>query len=236
MFKSKRSKIAAIVVLVIVGGLCVCLNFIGPGLPPPAGMPAWYIPGPATGIENGTLVKYRTTVADHFELIDDRKMGPPPFFPAVSQYCGYANCIRTGSNDLYLVAAWYFDDSKKFLQAKEDLYQYLEENGRVSTVELNISKEMSEEIKRRESRLAWGPTFGPKSFDVTKYESGITSGYFLVYKKPFLAGRDDYFIVYYGSIGLVDLPNQTPFLKALIADEYYLSESGTVEGLMEARI
>ncbi len=236
MFNSKRSKIAAIVVLVMVGGLCVCLNFIGPGLPPPAGMPAWYIHGAATGIENGTLVKYRTTVADHFELIDDRKMGPPPFFPAVSQYCGYANCIRTGSNDLYLIAAWYFDDSKKFLQAKEDLYQYLEENGRVSTVELNISKEMSEEIKRRESRLAWGPTFGPKSFDVTKYESGITSGYFLVYKKPFLAGRDDYFIVYYGSIGLVDLSNQTPFLKALIADEYYLSESGTVEGLMEARI
>jgi len=40
-----------------------------------------------------------------------------------------------------------------------------------------------------------------------------------VYKNTF--GREgDYFIVYYGAVGSVDLSNQTPFLKALIADRY----------------
>ena len=210
----------------------------GPGLPPPAGMSNWYIPG--TGIligENGTpVIKNGTpvmgrSVAEHFELIGDRTGGCPSCLPVVSQYCSYANYTRTGSDDRYLIAAWYFDDSKNFLQAEADLYQYLEEYGRVSTVELNISEEMDEEIKRRESRLVWGPTFGPKRFNATEYESETTSGFFLVYKKPFLAGRDDYFIVYYGLMGAVNLSNRTPFLKELMADGYYLNEPGTVGGL-----
>jgi len=213
-------------------------DMIGPGLPPPSGMPNWYIPG--TGIlmrENGTpVIKNGTpvvgrSVAEHFELIGDRMEGCPSCFPAISQYCGYANYTRTGSDDQYLIAAWYFDDSKNFLQAERDLYQYLGERGRVSTVELDIDEEMDEEIKRRESRLAWGPTFGPKRFNVTEYESETTSGYFLVYKKPFLAGRDDYFIVYYGLMGSVNLSNQTPLLKELITDGYYLNEPGTVGSL-----
>jgi len=75
--------------------------------------------------------------------------------------------------------------------------------------------------------------YRPKTFNTTKYESEITSGYFLVYKKPFLESRDDYFIVYYGAMGSVDLSNQTPFLKELIADEYYLNEPGTIGDLKE---
>ncbi len=210
----------------------------GPGLPPPAGMPNWYIPG--TGIlmgENGTpVIKNGTpvlgrSVAEHFELIGDRMKGHPSCLPAISQYCGYANYTRTGSDDRYLIAAWYFNDSKNFLQAEENLYQYLEEYGRVSTVELDMGEEMDEEIKRRESRLVWGPTFGPKRFNATEYESETTSGFFLVYKKPFLAGRDDYFIVYYGLMGSVNLSNQTSFLKELITDGYYLNEPGTMGGL-----
>jgi len=179
----------------------------GPGLPPPAGMPNWYIPGTgilmgANGtpvIKNGTPVVGRS-VAEHFELIGDRMEGYPSCFPAISQYCGYANYTRTGSDDRYLIAA-------------------------------DIDEEMDEEIRRRESRLVWGPTFGPKRFDVTEYGSETTSGYFLVYKKPFLAGRDDYFIVYYGLMGSVNLSKQTPFLKELITDGYYLNEPGTVWGL-----
>ena len=235
MFNSKKSKIVASLVLLMVGGLCMwfILDFvaIGPGLPPPAGMPEWYVPGCGTRMENETLIEVRS-VAEHFELIDDRIIDESPScFPAVSQYCGYANCRRTGSDDQYLIAAWYFDDEKKFLQSERDLYQYLEKHGRVSTVELDISEEISEEIKRRENRSAWGPTFGPKSFDATKYESEITSGFFLVYKKPFLEGRDDYFIVYYGAMGSVDFSKQRPLLKKLIAASYYLNESGTIGGL-----
>jgi len=216
-------------------------NISGPGYPPPEYMQVWYLPSPdyvsadfnVSAVEaildamaaNGTcinetvLAEYiplegvvvNETFAGHFSLIDERKAGvSPPFFPALSQYCGYANYSRTGSDDRYLAGEWYFNDSEEFLQAEKELYQYMEEHGRVSTVELNISEET-------------------KSSGATKYECKTTSGYFMVYKNTF--GREgDYFIVYYGVVGPVDLPNQTPFLKALIADRYPTGP-GTVGGL-----
>jgi len=92
------------------------------------------------------------TFAGHFSLIGERKVGVSAlFFPALSQYCGYANYSRTGSDNLYLAGEWYFDDSEEFLQAEKELCRYLEEHGRVSTVKLTISEKT-------------------KSFDATKYE------------------------------------------------------------------
>ena len=246
MFKSKMSKIAAIAALFMVAGLFVwfiVLPFVSlAGYPPSDCMQVWYLPSPdyvdeefnvnaveailddmaanGTCINETVLAEYiplegvvvNETFAKYFSLIGERKKGAsPPFFPALSQYCGYANYSRTGSDDRYLAGEWYFDDSEEFLRAEKELYQYLEEHGRVSTVELNISKR---------SR------YSPKGFDATKYECETTSGYFLVYKNTF--GREgDYFIVYYGAVGSVDLSNQTPFLKALIADRYPTG-SGTV--------
>ena len=235
MFNSKRSGIAAIVVLLIVGGLYASglwawllmhIVPIGPGLPPPEAMQVWYLPSPdyVSG-ENGSVV-VNETFAEYFSLIGERKKGSsPPFFPALSQYCGYANYSRTKSTDRYHAGEWYFGDKKQLQQAEKELYRYLEEHGRVFTVELNISRE-----------LRYAPKNAPKSFDATKYESEMTSGYFLVYEKPFVSYRADYFIVYYGSIGSVDLSNQTPFLKALIADGYYPNDPawGTVRSLKEA--
>lgn len=183
MFKTKRSKIAAILALFIAGGLLMLFLFlqfiaIGPGLPPPESMPEWYIPE------------------------GNRIMECTSYFPQVSGYCSYMNYTRSGFDDqFFLVASWYFNDAKKFWQAQERLYQYLKDSGQVSTVELNISEEMIEEIKNRESRQAWVPTYGPKTFYVTQYESKTTSGYFLVYSKPFLSSKEDYFIVYYGIPG-----------------------------------
>ncbi len=236
MFKSKRSKIAtiatAIVILIIITVFCPWLFFlfipIGPGLPPPEAMQVWYLPSPdyVSG-ENGSVV-VNETFAEYFSLIGERKKGSsPPFFPALSLYCGYANYSRTKSTDRYLAGEWYFGDKKQLQQAENELYRYLEEHGRVSTVELNISEE-----RKRMGDLR----YAPKSFDATKYESEITSGYFLVYEKPFVPYRADYFIVYYGTIGAVDLSNQTPFLKALIAGGYYLNDParGTVRSLKEA--
>ncbi len=228
MFNSKMSKIVALLVLLMAGGLSVwfiVLPFfaIGPGLPPPAGMPEWYVPGCGTRMENGTLIEVRS-VAEHFEMIGDRIIDESPScFPAVSQYCGYANCRRTGSDDQYLIAAWYFDDSKKFARAEEELYHYLKEQGQVYTVELNLSENLKRLGKEREHT--------PEKFNVTGYESETTSGYFLVYKKPFGRDMDEYFIVYYGVMGSFDLFNQTPFIKELIADGYYLNVPGTVGSL-----
>lgn len=210
MFKSKKSKIAAILALLIAGGLLVLFIFlqfivIGPGLPPSEGMAEWYIPE------------------------GNRIMECTPYFPEISRYCSYINYTRSDFGDQYfLIASWYFNDAKKFKQAQERLYRYLKSSGQVSTVELNISEEMAKEIKSRKNRQAWGPTYGSKTFYVTQYEGKNTSGYFLVYTKPFLSNRDDYFIVYYGTFESVVLYNQTSVLKNLIAEEYYLTESGTV--------
>jgi hypothetical protein len=242
MFKSKMSKIAAIAALFMVAGLFVwfiVLPFVSlAGYPPSDCMQVWYLPSPdyvdeefnvnaveailddmaanGTCINETVLAEYiplegvvvNETFAKYFSLIGERKKGAsPPFFPALSQYCGYANYSRTGSDDRYIAGEWYFDDSEEFLQAEKELCRYLEEHGRVSTVKLTISEET-------------------KGFDATKYECETTSGYFLVYKNTF--GREgDYFIVYYGAVGSVDLSNQTPFLKALIADRYPTG-SGTV--------
>jgi len=53
-----------------------------------------------------------------------------------------------------------------------------------------------------------------------------------VYKRPFLKGREDYFIAYYGIMGTTNLTEETPVLKKLIAKSYYMSnEEGKVDGL-----
>ena len=54
-----------------------------------------------------------------------------------------------------------------------------------------------------------------------------------MYEKPFLETREDYFIVYYGITGLTNLTEETPELKKLIAESYYMSnEEGKVDSLM----
>ncbi|KGK98505.1 hypothetical protein LI82_12490 [Methanococcoides methylutens] len=202
------NKKAILLILIITAvGVWFILDFItiGPGLPPSEAMPDWYVP----------------------KSITDSKQECTPFFPKISKYCSYGNYTRRT-----MLVVWYFDDDKKFLQSENELNEYLSERGKVSTVQLDISEEIGEEIKRLESKNTWRPTLGPKRFDATKYESEITSGYFLVYKKPFLESREDQFIVYYGTKGSVNLSEQTPALKKLIAKSYYMAnEDGTVEGL-----
>lgn len=202
-----NKKTILLVLIIIVGGIWFILDFIaiGPGLPPSEAMPDWYVP----------------------KSITDNKQECTLLFPKISQFCSYGNYTRRT-----MLAVWYFDDDKKFLQSENELTQYLEEHGQVSTVQLDINEEIDEEVKRLESKNAWRPTFGQKKFDAAKYDSEITSGYFLVYKKPFLESRNDYFIVYYGTRGSVNLSEQTPVLKKLIAKTYYMAnENGTVEGL-----
>ncbi len=99
------------------------------------------------------------------------------------------------------------------------MYKYLNEHGQVSTVELNMSRELN------------GKKYAPKNFNATKYESETTSGYFLVYENSF-GRKGDYFIVYYGSAGSVDLSNQMPFLRALMAHSFPNEHGmGPVRGL-----
>lgn len=213
MFYKKVNKKIAFLVFLIVAliGVWFILDFIriGPGLPPSEAMPGWYIPGAwKENVQNCTLP-----------------------FPKISPYCKIGNF--SGGR---FISVWYFEDESEFLKAEDVLYLYLEENGNLSQQEINISTELQEIIERREAKNSWGPTFGPHSFNTTRYESPETSGYFLVYKRPFLKEREDYFIAYYGIRGMTNLTEETPALRKLIAKSYYMSnEEGKVDGLNKGK-
>ncbi|WP_292388779.1 hypothetical protein [Methanosarcina sp. UBA5] len=209
MFYKKVNKKIAFLVFIIIAivGTWFILDIlsIGPGLPPPEAMPKWYIPGAWQGnVQSCTS-----------------------FFPQISPYCK----SRNYSEGKFMIV-WYFDDESKFLKGEDTLYQYLNANGNVFQQKLNISTELQEKIKRDKANNSWGPTSGPHLFNATGYESLETSGYFLVYKRPFLKDREDYFIAYYGIMGTMNLTEETPALKKLIAESYYMSKEGKVDNLM----
>lgn len=208
MLNNKINRIASIFALFTLIGLFVWfivlpLVAIGPGYPSSQYLKTWYIPSNVHGYRIGETGS------------------SSPIFPELSQYSGYANYTRRKSHDRYLISEWYFDDRKTFIQAEIVLYKYLEEHGRLSIAQLNISEEL--EIINNESG------HGPVTFNATKYESETTSGYFLIYKNTF--GPDNYFIVYHGSMGLANLSNQTQFLKNLIAASYPSAPNMIIGGL-----
>jgi hypothetical protein len=159
----------------------------------------------------------------HPRSLAKKEQGCASLFPEISSYCDMKN-FSEGK----FINVWYFDDESEFLKGENTLYRYLEENGNMFQQELNISTELQEEIKRREVENFPNLT----SFNSTGYESSETSGYFLVYERPFLKGREDYFIVYYGIMSTINLTEETPELKKLIVESYYMSnEEGKVDGL-----
>jgi hypothetical protein len=207
-YKKVNKKIVFLIFFIVLFiGVWLVLDFIriGPGLPPSEAMPKWYVPGAWQGnVQSCTSP-----------------------FPEISPYCN----ARDYSGGKF-INVWYFDDESKFLKEENTLYQYLSVNGNVFQQKLNISTELQEKIKKDEANNSWGPTFGSHSFNATGYESPETTGYFLVYKRPFLETREDYFIVYYGIMGLNNLTEETPELKKLIAESYYMgNEEGRVDGL-----
>ena len=138
-------------------------------------------------------------------------------FPEIAPYCNAAN-VSGGK----FINVWYFDNESGFLKGENTLYRYLNENGNVSLQELNIVTEIIEENKTVET----------SDLNATRYKSPETSGYFLVYERPFLESREDYFIVYYGIRGMTNLTEETPALKELIAKSYYMSnKKGKVNSL-----
>jgi hypothetical protein len=204
--KNKKYLLPVFLLAIVALAFVVILYFyflsIGPGLPPSEGMPEWYFPDSVH--TNNTYLAY---------------------FPDISEYA--ASGVHSSH---IMMCVWYFDDRETFLEASGGLSEYLAESGTVGVTELDIADELNKTIEARESKKYWKPTFGPKTFNATVYENGTTSGYFLVYSKPFLESRDDYFIVYYGTKNNGSLPEQEQQLEELIADSYYNSE-GEVTGL-----
>jgi hypothetical protein len=213
----RRLIISLVCFVVAILGILLVLFFmhpIGSGLPPPKGMPDWYIPG-----------------AD-FNWERNKNSCFSSFPNNISPYCNVGKF-----SDENFINVWYFDDESGFFKGKDILYRYLNKNGKVFEQELNISTELQEKIKRDKAKNHWRPTFGSHSFNATGYKSPETSGYFLVYERPFLENREDYFIVYYGFMGTENFTEQTPALKKLIAESYYMgNEKGKVDSLKDGSV
>jgi hypothetical protein len=200
-----------IVIVVIAGTLHFIYSLkIGPGLPPSKAMPNWYIPG-AGKLENG-----------QYQLSS---------FPKISPYCNVGKY-----SDGKFISVWYFDVESNFSMGEDVLYHYLEENGNLSQQELNISTELQEVVERREANDTGSETLSPHMFNITEYKSYETSGYFLIYERPFLNTREDYFIVYYGTMDTENFTEEKPALKMLIAESYYMAEEhGKIDGLKNSK-
>jgi len=212
--RKKLTLLGLLIVLIFFIGIFALLDFvaIGPGLPPPKVMPDWYIP------------KY-----DHWQ--GNRNSCISSFPNNISPYCNVGKF-----SDENVINVWYFDDESNFLTGEDVLYHYLKENGNLSRQEINISAEIHEVYKREMAEnTSWEPLV-PHLLNITEYTSHETSGYFIVYEKPFLKTREDYFIVYYGTMDIQNFTEEKPLLKKLIVESYYMAnEYGKVDGLKESK-
>lgn len=209
MFNKKITFLLLLIVALVGVWFIFDILPIGPGLPPPKGMPNQYIPG-----------------AD--DLKGNRNSCFSSFPNNISPYCNAGKF-----SDGVFINVWYFDVESNFLTGEDVLYHYLKENGNLSQQEINISTEIQEVYKRGQSdnNTTW-ETFVPRLLNITEYTSHETSGYFIVHEKPFLETREDYFIVYYGTPDTESFTEEKPTLKKLIAKSYLY---GKIHGLRESK-
>jgi len=223
----QKKKFPMIPVLIIVG-VCIViavvflrLTLIGPGLPPNADLSylALQQDGPIK-ICNPLMNSTGTNLDFCLENLHEQNY---PVFHELSPKSRYGIVKDTGSGDEFVIAVWYFDTKENFVREEAQLLKYLENNGNISTVDLDmrsgqdtIKMEILE--KTRETQYVVSP-----KLRATAYTGRNTTGYFFAVKKPVSSDREDYFIEYYGSIGKTNLSSQAPLLRMLIAEnnDYY---------------
>ena len=129
----------------------------------------------------------------------DSTQSPEPssaFFPALSLYPYYAGTMHVflSTGKRFDSEVWIFKDANEFNRQRSELIRYLNETGNVSTSSLELTGESG--------------LFG--AWNVTRYESRNTSGYFFT--------SYDYAILYDGVVGPADLQENSYPIQLLIAD------------------
>ena len=144
-------------------------------------------------------------VTRHFNLVGTKAesyttfnstMSPGPdsvFFPALSPYHAGAMHVFLPTGKRFVSEAWVFIDADVFDRQRSELFRYLNETGNVSTTSLEFSGE-------RGLTGIW---------NVTRYESRNTSGYFFTSTRA---------ILYDGVVGPADLQENSYPIQLLIAD------------------
>jgi len=237
----KKIMIAGIMILVA-GVIVTSIIFLSPMTDPtpPQVRAGWYLPqqdivwtpsGP--GLTTPTLE--RLILAGHRDV-------SAPQFPALSPYSRYENYTHLTTDDQYMIAVWYFNDERKFLESQKVLVGFLKTSGTISSVELNFTEQITlSEKSVTDLQDSQKRHTIPDHIKATGYESVNTSGFFFTVTIPgpgVPAGARDYtvnkeyYIVYYGTTTPTDHMSQTLFLKDMIAETYRYDHSPSVGALV----
>ncbi len=121
-----------------------------------------------------------------------------------------------------MIAVWYFNDERKFLESEKKLVTSLENNGEISSVDLNFTEHINRFWKSALGQDSQNRYTIPDHLKATGYQSVFTSGYFFTVTIPGhrYCENKEYFIVYYGTTTPAILTSQTPFLQDMIAETY----------------
>ncbi|AGB02259.1 hypothetical protein [Methanoregula formicica] len=136
-----------------------------------------------------------------------------PFFPDLSPYRGYKKMAYLKNGNQYVSEVWFFNDISQLVDKKQELLNYLKENGNVTDISIAISDENGNTSNH---------------WNVTQYESRDTSGFFTIYETTGYPGTNLY-ILYYGVIGSSDIRENISPLKSLIRN--VLSPSAVTHSL-----
>jgi len=236
----KKILIAGIIVLIV--GVIVAAFIISAMTDPipPKVRAGWYLPQQdivwTTSGPDST-----PSTQEHLILAGHRDVSAPQF-PTLSPYCRYENYTHLTTNGQYMIAVWYFNDKRKFLESQKNLVGFLETYGKISSVELNFT----EHILRSGKSAPGIPDSQnrstiPDHIKATGYESVNTSGYFFTVTIPGVgvlppesdyAINNEYYIVYYGTTTEANLTSQTPFLKDMIAETCRYDPMSSVRALL----
>jgi len=207
---------------------------------PPQVRAGWYLPHQdivwtTSGPDSTPSTQERLILAGHRDA-------SAPQFPALSPYSRYKNYTHLTTNDRYIIAAWYFNDERKFLESQKNLVGFLKTSGTISSVELNFTEQIMifeksvPDIQDSQKRHSI-----PAILKTTGYESVNTSGFFFTVTIPgqgVPAGDRDYtvhkeyYLVYYGTTTPANLTSQTLFLKDMIAETYRYDHMSSVGALI----
>ncbi len=236
----KKILFAGIVVL-IVGFIVTAFFFLSAMTDPipPEVRAGWYLPQQdivwtTSGPDSTPPTQERLILAGHRDV-------SAPQFPTLSPYCRYENYTHLTTNDQYIIAVWYFNDERKFLESQKNLVSFLKTTGTISSVELNFTEQIIifgksvPDIQDSQKRHTI-----PAILKTTGYRSDKTSGYFFIVTIPgpgvardssYIVNKE-YYIVYYGTTTQANLTSQTPFLKDMIAQTYRYDHLASVDALV----
>jgi len=177
---------------------------IADATPPPYVGRAWYLlPQPASlyyNESNGFVFSDAT-----LQVFREKSTR----LPWLSEYCAFGNYTHKGSGTTYVAEIWYYHDWESFQADRDYPVSYLPEHGAVTPVSLDLSEELANSNNPYISGLR------TRQVNATRYISGATSGYFIIFSTGFFPG-ENYYIAYYGTGRGSALSEDTPCLKALI--------------------